>query len=112
MSQALYTSMTGIKAPQSQLDVVSNNVANLNTTAFKSSNVTFEDIFSQTYTTGNAPTVTAGGVNPLQVGLGVEVAGVSKNFTDGTFVATGRTDDLMRSEEHTSELQSPDHLVC
>lgn len=97
MSQALYTSMSGINAATTSISVVSNNVANINTTAFKSADTRFENLFSKTYTTGNSPTKTAGGINPKQIGMGVEVGSIVRNFTEGTYVATGRTEDLMIS---------------
>ncbi len=97
MSQSLYTSMSGINAATTAISVVSNNVANINTTAFKAADTRFENLFSKTYTTGNSPTKTTGGINPMQVGLGVEVGSIVRNFTEGTYVATGRTDDLMIS---------------
>lgn len=97
MSQSLYTSMSGINAATTAINVVSNNVANINTTAFKSADTRFENLFSKTYTTGNSPTKTTGGINPKQVGLGVEVGSIVRNFTEGTYVATGRTEDLMIS---------------
>ena len=97
MSQALYTSMSGINAATTSISVVSNNVANINTTAFKSADARFENLFSKTYTTGNSPTKTAGGINPKQIGMGVEVGSIVRNFTEGTYVATGRTEDLMIS---------------
>ena len=95
MSQSLYTAMGGISAAQTQLNVVSNNIANINTVGFKESNVVFQDIFSTTMTAGNAPTVTTGGKNPVQIGLGVQVGTISKNFDSGTWSATGKNTDIM-----------------
>lgn len=95
MSQSLYTSMGGIAAAQTQLNVVSNNIANVNTVGFKESEVNFEDIFSSTLSAGNAPTSETGGTNPIQIGLGVQVGSISKNFSEGTWTATGKTTDMM-----------------
>ncbi len=95
MSQALYTTMGGISAAQAQINVVSNNIANINTIGFKESNVTFQDIFSTTLTGGNSPTVTTGGKNPVQIGLGVQVGTISKNMDSGTWTATGKATDMM-----------------
>ena len=64
MSQALYTSKTGLDAGQTQINVIANNVANINTTAFKSANVTFSTLFSNTLSSGSAATRTGGGTNP------------------------------------------------
>lgn len=95
MSQSLYTAMGGISAAQTSLNVISNNIANLNTTGFKSSSVNFSDVFYTTISSGTAATGTTGGVNPEQVGLGVQVSSVSKDFSSGTWVSTGKTTDLM-----------------
>lgn len=95
MSQALYTSMGGISVAQSQLSVVSNNIANINTIGFKESSVTFQDVFSITTTTGNTPTVTTGGKNPIQIGLGVQIGTIAKNMDSGTWTSTGKTTDMM-----------------
>lgn len=95
MSQSLYTAMGGIASAQTQLSVVSNNIANINTVGFKQSSVTFQDIFSTTLTAGNSPTVTTGGKNPVQIGLGVQVGTIAKNMASGTWTSTGKTTDLM-----------------
>lgn len=95
MSQSLYTAMGGISAAQTALNVISNNIANLNTTAFKSSSVNFSDVFSKTLSSGSVSTASSGGTNPVQVGVGVKVSAVSKDFTSGSWIATGKTTDLM-----------------
>lgn len=97
MSQALHTSSTGINAGQSQINVIANNVANINTTAFKAANVTFETLYSNNLSYGSAATKDGGGTNPKQIGLGVKVGGITRNFTSGQFVQTGRDTDLMIS---------------
>ena len=97
MSQALQTSSTGINAGQSQINVIANNVANINTVAYKSANMTFETLFSNTLSHGGPATKEGGGTNPIQIGLGVKIGGVSRNFEVGTFVNTGRDTDVMIS---------------
>lgn len=97
MSQALHTSSTGINAGQSQINVIANNVANINTTAYKAANVTFETLYSNNLSYGSAATKDGGGTNPEQIGLGVKVGGITRNFTSGQFVQTGRDTDLMIS---------------
>lgn len=97
MSQALQTSSTGINAGQSQINVIANNVANINTVAYKSANMTFETLFSNTLSHGSAATKEGGGTNPMQIGLGVKIGGISRNFEVGTFVNTGRDTDVMIS---------------
>lgn len=95
MSQSLYTAMGGISAAQTDLNVISNNIANLNTTAFKSSSVNFSDVFSRTISSGSVSTQSTGGTNPIQVGVGVQVSAASKDFNPGSWIATGKPTDLM-----------------
>ncbi|MEI8129262.1 MAG: flagellar hook basal-body protein, partial [bacterium] len=95
MSQSLYTSIGGISAAQLELNVISNNVANLNTTGYKSSAVSFSDVFYSTLSAGTGTSGTAGGTNPTQIGIGVQVNSTTKNFDSGTWIATGKTTDLM-----------------
>ena len=97
MSQALHTASTGINAGQQQINVIANNVANINTVAFKSANMTFETLFSNNLSYGSAATKEGGGTNPQQIGLGVKIGGISRNFEIGTFVNTGRDTDVMIS---------------
>ncbi len=97
MSQALFTSMTGLNTAQQAINVVSNNVANINTTAYKSADARFATLFSNTLSAGNAPSATAGGTNPKQIGLGVKLEGITRNFTTGSFLSTGVTGDSMIS---------------
>jgi len=97
MSQALYTSKTGIATGQTQIDVIANNVANINTTAYKTANVTFSTLFSKTLSNGAAATTKGGGTNPKQIGLGAQVASISRDFNTGSFQQTGVTSDLMIS---------------
>ena len=97
MSQALHTSSTGINAGQSQINVIAHNVANINTTAYKTANLTFETLHSHNLSYGSAATKDGGGTNPKQIGLGVKVGGITRNFTNGSFVSTGRNLDTMIS---------------
>lgn len=97
MSQALHTASTGINAGQSQINVIAHNVANINTTAYKAANLTFETLYSNNLSYGSAATKDGGGTNPKQIGLGVKVGGITRNFTSGTFVSTGRDMDCMIS---------------
>ena len=97
MSQALFTSMTGLNVAQQAINVVSNNVANINTTAYKSADARFATLFSNTLTAGNAPTATAGGTNPKQIGLGVKLEAITRNFNTGSFLSTGVSGDSMIS---------------
>jgi flagellar hook protein FlgE len=76
------------------LDVIGNNIANVNTIGYKGSRVTFSDTFNQFVRYGTNPTDTAGGTNTFQVGLGMKLNSVDKNWNQGTFERTGITTDL------------------
>ncbi|MBQ8636283.1 flagellar hook-basal body complex protein [bacterium] len=94
MTQALFTSMTGLNAGTEQLTVVSDNVANMNTTAYKTSRVDFQDVWYATKTTGTNSTRVSGGTNPYQVGVGVQCASITKDFSASSTNTTGRTEDM------------------
>jgi flagellar hook protein FlgE len=95
--RSLYSGISGLRAHQTMLDVTGNNIANVNTQGFKASSVEFQDTLSQMTKGASAPTSGSGGSNPAQVGLGVQVAGISTNFTQGSSEATGKATDMMIS---------------
>ena len=97
MSQALHTSSTGINVGQAQINVIAHNVANINTVAYKTANMTFETLYSNNLSYGSAATKDGGGTNPKQIGLGVKISGITRNFNPGTFVSTNRDLDTMIS---------------
>ncbi|MGA7204574.1 MAG: flagellar hook protein FlgE [Specibacter sp.] len=97
MLRSLYSGISGLRSHQTMLDVTGNNIANVNTAGFKSSTVQFQDTLSQVTRNGSAASPGAGGTNPAQVGLGVQVAGISTNFAQGSAQATGRSSDMMIS---------------
>lgn len=94
LSQAMSAGVSGVLAHQAELDNIGNNLANVNTTGFRRGILQFEDLFSQMICGGSGPAANLGGVNPLQVGLGVNVAGVSQDFSQGGLETTGRPSDL------------------
>jgi flagellar hook protein FlgE len=95
MLRSLYSGISGLRAHQQMMDVTGNNIANVNTAGFKTSQTTFQDTLSQMVKSGGAPQGTAGGVNPAQIGLGVKLAGISTNFGQGAAQTTGKSTDLM-----------------
>ena len=97
MMRSMYSGVAGLKGHQTKMDVVGNNIANVNTTGFKSGRVTFADTLSQTTSNASAPTGNIGGTNPKQIGLGVGVATIDTLFTDGSVQATGKNTDLCLS---------------
>jgi len=94
MSFALSAGVTGLQAFQKMLDVAGNNLANVNTTAFKASRITFSELLSETIKKASQPTANVGGTNPQQMGSGVAVAGISPNMLQGNIVNTGNPLDL------------------
>lgn len=91
---ALFTGLSGLNANSRNLDVIGNNIANVNTTAFKSSRLMFSNMFSRNMRAGTAPAETTGGTNPYQIGLGVNISGTQRNMTGGTISASGDGRDL------------------
>lgn len=95
MLRSLFAGISGLRVNQTMLDVTGNNIANANTIGFKSSTVVFQDTLSQMLTGASGASVTQGGTNPVQVGLGVQVAAVASNLLQGSAQMTGRATDLM-----------------
>lgn len=94
MGNALMSGVSGLNAHQAMIDVAGNNLANINTTAFKSSRVTFAELLSQTIKDASSPTANLGGTNPMQIGSGVLVGSVDRNMTQGTLEYTGNPMDM------------------
>lgn len=94
MLQALLAGVASIKAQQTRMNVIGNNLANINTTAFKGSRVTFQDMLSQTIRGATKPGTNLGGINPVQFGLGVLVSGTDLNNEQGSLSATNRPTDM------------------
>ncbi|MBF4600747.1 flagellar hook protein FlgE [Frigoribacterium sp. VKM Ac-1396] len=97
MLRSLYSGISGLRSHQTMLDVTGNNIANVNTAGFKSSTTQFQDTLSQITQGAGGPQAGIGGTNPAQIGLGVQVAGISTNFSQGSAQATGKATDLMIS---------------
>lgn len=95
MLRSLFSGISGLRSHQTMLDVTGNNIANVNTTGFKSSQVQFQDTLSQVLINAGGAQGGVGGTNPAQVGLGVRVAGITTNFTQGASQSTGRSTDMM-----------------
>ena len=94
LASALSTSLTGLTAAETTINVVGNNLANSNTNGFKASQAIFSTQFLQTQGLGSGPSTDNGGTNPTQVGLGVQVAEIAPNFTQGTIQVSANPSDL------------------
>ncbi|MCD4831059.1 MAG: flagellar hook-basal body complex protein [Anaerohalosphaeraceae bacterium] len=99
MSFALSAGVSGLQAHQKMLDISGNNLANVNTTAYKSSRITFSELLSQTVKKASQPTGTVGGTNPQQLGSGVGIASISPDMSQGNIVNTGNPLDLAMEGE-------------
>ena len=94
MATAFIAALGALRAHQGWLDVIGNNLANANTTGFKSSRAVFSELLSVTVRPATAPTSNLGGTNPLQKGIGTQLAAVDRSFEQGALNQTGRTFDL------------------
>ena len=95
MLRSLFSGISGLRSHQTMMDVTGNNIANVNTAGYKTSQTQFQDTLSQMLQAAGAPQGERGGTNPAQVGLGVRVSGVTTNFGQGATQLTGRSTDLM-----------------
>lgn len=98
MMRSLYSGVAGLRTHQTKMDVIGNNIANVNTTAYKSSSIVFSDLMSQTTQRASGPNATtgAGGVNARQIGLGVKSGAININITgQGSTQSTGNPFDVM-----------------
>lgn len=95
MMRSMFAGVSGLKNHQTRMDVIGNNIANVNTLGFKASRVTFAETYSQTLQGASAPQSNVGGTNPMQIGLGVNIASIDVIHTQGNTQTTGVTTDLM-----------------
>ena len=94
MSSSLFSALSGLQANESWISLIGNNIANSNTTGFKSAHAVFADAFSQTLRPGTSPSGSIGGRDPMQLGSGVSLAQIGRDFAQGALNSTGRTFDL------------------
>lgn len=94
MMRSMFSAISGLRAHQTWMDVIGNNIANVNTTGFKVGRVRFTDILSQLVRGASGPTEQRGGINPLQIGLGAVVGAVDTIHTQGALQLTGKPSDL------------------
>lgn len=98
MMRSLYSGVAGLKTHQTRMDVIGNNIANVNTTAYKSSSMTFSELMSQTTqkASGANATTGVGGTNAKQIGLGVKAGAINTAITtQGSAQSTGNPFDIM-----------------
>jgi len=94
MASALFSALSGMRANQQMIDVIGNNLANTNTPGFKSSRALFSSALTSTLRGASSPNGGVGGRNPIQIGLGVVSASISRSMEQGALTSTGRSLDL------------------
>jgi len=94
MMESMNSAVSGLGAQQTEMDVIGNNIANVNTIGFQASSTVFEEAMAQTLEGSDAPNGQTGGTNPQQVGLGVTVGTIAVSQTQGALQTTGTNTDL------------------
>uniref|UniRef100_A0A7C5Z993 Flagellar hook protein FlgE n=1 Tax=Caldicellulosiruptor owensensis TaxID=55205 RepID=A0A7C5Z993_9FIRM len=96
MMRSMFSSISALRAHQTRMDVIGDNIANVNTVGFKSSRATFASVFASVLKSASAPNTASGrgGSNPMQIGLGVSIASVDMNMTRGNLQRTDDPTDL------------------
>ena len=96
MMKSLFSGVAGLRTHQTKMDVIGNNIANVNTTSFKSQSITFSDLMYQTTQSATAASETKGGVNPRQIGLGSKSGAIGTAIdTQGATQTTNNPFDMM-----------------
>ena len=90
MPRSFSSALSGMRAHQRWIDLIGNNLANTNTVGYKSVRGTMSSSFAQTLRFASAPTANRGGVNPMQVGLGVSMGSTDRIFSQGSLTSTTR----------------------
>lgn len=94
LSASLFAGVSGLRNHQVRMDVIGDNIANVNTIGFKASRANFQEALVQTTKGAGRPTSLSGGTNPVQLGLGMQVASIDKLFQQGGLESTGQISDL------------------
>lgn len=95
MMKSMFSGVSGLKTHQVRMDVIGNNIANVNTVGFKSSRMSFQEIYSQTVRGAGSSSGGVGGTNPQQIGLGVTVGSIDVNHAKGSIQRTDAATDIM-----------------
>lgn len=94
MLRSLYAGVSGLRNNQVRMDVIGNNIANVNTVAFKAGRVTFKEGFAQLLQGASRPPGDQGGINPVQIGLGMQIGSIDQIFNQGNLETTGLATDV------------------
>ncbi|WP_396223245.1 flagellar hook protein FlgE [Gemmatimonas sp.] len=94
MLRSLFAGVSGLRNNQVRMDVIGNNIANVNTVAFKAGRVTFKEGFAQLLQGASRPPGDQGGINPIQIGLGMQIGSIDQIFNQGNLETTGLNTDV------------------
>ena len=94
MLRSLFAGVSGLRNNQVRMDVIGNNIANVNTVAFKAGRVTFKEGFAQLLQGASRPPGDQGGINPVQIGLGMQIGSIDQIFNQGNLETTGLNTDI------------------
>lgn len=108
MVRSMYAGVAGMKANQTRMDVIGNNIANANTYGFKSSRATFRDMYYQQIRGASGGSATRGGTNPSMVGYGSQIASIDLLMTRSSFTSTGNPLDVAIAGEGFLQVMDPD----
>ncbi len=108
MVRSMYAGVAGMKANQTRMDVIGNNIANANTYGFKSSRATFRDMYYQQIRGASGSSATRGGTNPSMVGYGSQIASIDLLMTQSSFTSTGNPLDVAIAGEGFLQVMDPD----
>lgn len=108
MVRSMYAGVAGMKANQTRMDVIGNNIANANTYGFKSSRATFRDMYYQQIRGASGGSATRGGTNPSMVGYGSQIASIDLLMTQSSFTSTGNPLDVAIAGEGFLQVMDPD----
>lgn len=108
MVRSMYSGVAGMKAQQSAMDVIGNNIANVRTYGFKSSRATFKDVYYQKLSSGSSATGSRGGTNATQIGYGAQLSTVDLDQSQSSFTMTGRSMDMAIAGEGFFQVQDSD----
>lgn len=108
MVRSMYSGVAGMKANQSRMDVIGNNISNANTYGFKSGRATFRDMYYQQYRGASAGTQTRGGINPSSIGYGAQLASIDLMMDSSSMTSTGFALDACITGEGFFQVMDPD----
>lgn len=95
MMRSMYAGISGLSMHQVKMDVIGNNIANVNTVGYKKSVTSFQEAYNQLIQGSSAPQDGKGGINPQQIGLGMQISAINTVYTQGTMQMTGNPEDMM-----------------